>query len=74
MGRPRRPYHRWLLPHQPGTHSSAGGLGPRVALNLILNCVQWYIDNPFKLRDSGDADGIFFQGAQGILKDIFHGA
>ena len=39
--------------------------GSTVADNatLILNCVQWYIDNPFEPRESGDADGIFFQGA-----------
>ena len=30
---------------------------------LILNCVQWSIDNLFKSRESGDSDGIFFQGA-----------
>lgn len=41
---------------------------------LILNCVQWYIDDPFEPCESGDPDRIFFQGAQGILKDLFHGA
>jgi len=27
---------------------------------LILNCVQWYIDNPFEPGESGDPDRIFF--------------
>jgi len=43
-------------------------------IGLILNCVQWSIDNPFEPCEPEDPGWIFFQGAQGILKDIFHSA